>query len=53
MVGTNQKDDAFWSRIRQYCKEKNLGLIKRRTTAMKKRWHRINARAKGFGGCYD
>ena len=53
MVGINQKDDAFWSRIHQYCKENNPGLIKRMTTAMKKRWHRINAGAQRFGGWYD
>ena len=53
VVGIDQKDYAFWSQIRQYCKENSLGLIKRRTTTMKKRWHRINAGAQVFGGCYD
>ena len=53
MVDTYQKDDVFWSLIRQYCKENNSSLIKRRTTTMKKRWHRINTGAQGFGGCYD
>ena len=53
LIGTNQKADAFWTRIHQYCEEDNPGVIKRRVLTMKKRWQRINEGAQRFGACYD
>ncbi|XP_074337691.1 uncharacterized protein LOC141674890 [Apium graveolens] len=53
LVGTDQKADAFWDRIRQYCEESNPGLIKRGVQAIKKRWQRINEGAQRYGSCYD
>ncbi|XP_074326620.1 glutathione S-transferase T3-like [Apium graveolens] len=53
LVGTDQKADAFWDRIRQYCEEYNPGVIKRGVMAMKKRWQRINEGAQKFGSCHD
>ncbi|XP_074335988.1 glutathione S-transferase T3-like [Apium graveolens] len=53
LVGTDQKADAFWDRIRQYCEKYNPGVIKRGVMAMKKRWQRINEGAQKFGSCHD
>lgn len=53
LIGTDQKADAFWDRIHQYCEEDNPGVIKRGVMAMKKRWQRINEGAQKFGSCYD
>ena len=53
LIGTDQKADAFWDRIRQYCEEDNPGVIKRGVMAMKKRWQRINEGAQKFGSCHD
>ena len=36
LIGTDQKVEAFWDRIRQYCEEDNLGVIKRGVMTMKK-----------------
>ena len=53
LVGTDQKADAFWDRIQQYCEEDNPGVIKRGAAAMRKRWQRINEGAQKFGSCYE
>ncbi|XP_015955219.1 glutathione S-transferase T3-like [Arachis duranensis] len=52
IVGTDQKDKIFWSRIRNYCVEFNSD-IKRRAVACKKRWNKINKAVTKFVGCYD
>nr|XP_017233246.1 PREDICTED: glutathione S-transferase T3-like [Daucus carota subsp. sativus] len=53
LIATDQKAEAFWDRIRQYCEEDNPGVIKRGVMAMKKRWQRINEGAQKFGSCHD
>nr|XP_017225386.1 PREDICTED: glutathione S-transferase T3-like [Daucus carota subsp. sativus] len=53
LIGTDQKAEAFWDRIKQYCEEDNPGVIKRGVVAMRKRWQRINEGAQKFGSCYD
>ncbi|XP_074322891.1 glutathione S-transferase T3-like [Apium graveolens] len=53
MIGTDQKGETFWERIREYCEESIPGLIKRGAIAMKKRWQRINEGAQRFGSCSE
>ncbi|XP_074356457.1 glutathione S-transferase T3-like [Apium graveolens] len=53
LVGTDQKAEAFWSRIQQYCEDESPGVIKRGVMAIKKRWQRINKGAQKFGAAYD
>ena len=53
LIGTDQKAEAFWDRIKQYCEEDNPSIIKRGVVAMRKRWQRINEGAQKFGTCYD
>ncbi|XP_074327437.1 glutathione S-transferase T3-like [Apium graveolens] len=53
IIGDDQRGEAFWERIRQYCEESNPDLIKRGLIAIKKRWHRINEGAQRYGSCYD
>ncbi|XP_074337428.1 glutathione S-transferase T3-like [Apium graveolens] len=53
MIGTDQKGEIFWERIREYCEESIPGLIKRGGIAIKKRWQRINEGAQRYGACYD
>ena len=53
IIGADQKGEAFWDRIRQYCEESNPGLIKRGAIAIKKRWQRINEGAQKYGSCYE
>ena len=38
LIGTDQKAEDFWDRIKQYCEEDNPGVIKRGVVAMRKRW---------------
>ncbi|KAL3643588.1 hypothetical protein CASFOL_014403 [Castilleja foliolosa] len=52
VVGTDQKGEAFWNRIQQYCEEDNPGVIKRGAVAMRKRWQRLNEGAQKFGACH-
>ncbi|XP_074374823.1 glutathione S-transferase T3-like [Apium graveolens] len=53
LIGTDQKAETFWERIKEYCEEDNPGVIKRGAVAMRKRWQRINEGAQKFGSCYD
>ncbi|KAL9678731.1 hypothetical protein QQ045_016581 [Rhodiola kirilowii] len=53
LIGTDQKADAFWDRVLQYCEEDNPGVIKRGVVAMRKRWQRINEGSQKFGSCYE
>ncbi|RYR79696.1 hypothetical protein Ahy_A01g004515 [Arachis hypogaea] len=52
IVGTDQKDETFWSRIHSYCIQVNANM-KRGAVACKKRWYRINKVVAQFAGCYD
>ncbi|KAL8134882.1 hypothetical protein AgCh_009768 [Apium graveolens] len=53
LVGTDQKADAFWERIQQYCVDENPGVIKRGVVAIRKRWQRINEGAQKYGACFE
>ena len=53
LIGTDQKGEAIWDRIQNYCEESNLGLIKREVIAIKKRWQQINEGAQRYGACYE
>ncbi|XP_074353245.1 glutathione S-transferase T2-like [Apium graveolens] len=48
----NQKADAFWDRIQQYCVEENPGVIKKGVVAIRKGWQRINEGAQKYGVCF-
>ena len=37
LIGTDQKTEAFWDRIKKYCEEDNPGFIKRGVVAMRKK----------------
>ncbi|XP_074322701.1 uncharacterized protein LOC141659676 [Apium graveolens] len=38
LIGTDQKAEIFWERIKEYCEEDNPGVIKRGVVAMRKRY---------------
>ncbi|RYR03306.1 hypothetical protein Ahy_B06g082180 isoform B [Arachis hypogaea] len=52
IVGTDQKDKIFWSRIHSYCIQFNANM-KKGAVACKKRWYKINKPVAQFASCYD
>ncbi|RYQ94560.1 hypothetical protein Ahy_B08g089499 [Arachis hypogaea] len=51
IVGTDQKEKIFWSRIHNYCVEFCSDMT-REVVACKKRWYKIHKIVTQFAGCY-